>query len=160
MCSDRQWFDKVGKRVGSALASQSIYACVYVYVYSIHLIPFLWSNAGIMDAGCSDMRATNSWSTSWIFSSCREKKAKFNRWMEEGERSPLGWKNRRLIGQRERCRGWRREGRGLRRSRWYFRARIDIIVTGEWNSVQFTVAPFFMLLRRQGWLTLLLLRRP
>lgn len=34
-----------------------------------HLIPFLWSNAGIMEAGCSDIKATNNWSTSWIFSS-------------------------------------------------------------------------------------------
>lgn len=33
-------------------------------------IPFLWSKAGIMDAGCSDISATSSCSTSWIFSSC------------------------------------------------------------------------------------------
>lgn len=35
-------------------------------------IPFLWSKAGIMEVGCSDMRATTKCSTSCRFSSCRE----------------------------------------------------------------------------------------
>lgn len=37
-------------------------------------IPFLWSKAGIMEVGCSDMRATTKCSTSCRFSSCREVK--------------------------------------------------------------------------------------
>lgn len=46
--------------------------------------------------------------------------------------SPSGQKNRRLRGQRQSCRGGLGGGGGLRRSRWYFRARIDIIVTEEY----------------------------
>lgn len=41
-----------------------------------HRIPFLWSKAGIMEAGCSDMSATKSWRTSWMFSSFRRKTRK------------------------------------------------------------------------------------
>lgn len=37
-------------------------------------IPFLWSKAGIMEVGCSDMRATTKCSTSCRFSSCREER--------------------------------------------------------------------------------------
>lgn len=37
-------------------------------------IPFLWSKAGIMEVGCSDMSATTRCSTSCRFSSCREAK--------------------------------------------------------------------------------------
>lgn len=37
-------------------------------------IPFLWSKAGIIEVGCSDMRVTTKCSTSCRFSSCREGK--------------------------------------------------------------------------------------
>ncbi len=52
-------------------------------------IPLLWSKAGIMEAGCSDMRATTNCNTSWRFSSCRQTKG--------------GWKNRRRSSS---CLGW------------------------------------------------------
>lgn len=61
---------------GSGVASDLYMCACNICVGRIHLIPFLWSNAGIMEAGCSDIRATNSWRTSWIFSSCRGKKIK------------------------------------------------------------------------------------
>lgn len=90
---------------------------------SIHLIPFLWSNAGIMDAGCSDIRATSSWRTSWMFSSCRQRRAKSNRWEKEEE----GQQDKRSDVEGGVRRGW-----GLQRSRWYSGTRIDVIVTEEY----------------------------
>ncbi|TNN54093.1 hypothetical protein EYF80_035714 [Liparis tanakae] len=38
-----------------------------------------------MDAGCSDMRATNSWSTSWMFSSCPGKRKQSDERVKETE---------------------------------------------------------------------------
>ena len=53
----------------------AVYACAFfceAHCVSpgAHRMPFLWSKAGIIEAGCSDMRATRSCSTSWMFSSC------------------------------------------------------------------------------------------
>lgn len=59
---------------------------------SAYRIPFLWSKAGIMEAGCSDMRATTNCSTSWRFSSCgqismmRDRNRNWSRWWREAER--------------------------------------------------------------------------
>lgn len=110
------------------LFASDLYMCLWTCVH-IHLMPFLWSNAGIMDAGCSDIRATSSWSTSWIFSSWG-KESKVEQVNKGGRGSPMRQTSGGLRGQRESCRGG--QGGGLRRSRWYFRARIDIIVTEEY----------------------------
>lgn len=42
------------------------------YSCRVYRIPFRWSKAGIMEAGCSDMRATTNCNTSCRFSSCRK----------------------------------------------------------------------------------------
>lgn len=46
--------------------------------WGAYRIPFLWSKAGIMEAGCSDMRATTNCNTSCRFSSCRQTRKKYN----------------------------------------------------------------------------------
>lgn len=59
-------------------------------------IPFLWSKAGIIEAGCSDMRATTNCNTSCRFSSCRGTREKTMR-QRKSKPEPLRRKNKLFV---------------------------------------------------------------